>query len=450
MKKNIFIFMLIIMLLCSACTDSRNKETDTRIQEENETRTSIQEEAGETFDDYQILNGNLLGKEFLNWPGEKLIQKGAWAYAEEIREGFVPVFNESIRFPEELVVVLEEILYDSGHIDVWTDENFFYTPMEKWKDNVDTLDAKDYADCYPDLYKAFRFLTDGKKEYYVFENSDGGTNGASHVCVVEYRENEFIEINEFAVESCWASDVICYEGEFYYVFIQNNYNLKIWDGIRIYKLLGTQYDNLEIRYLPEQFIWKRLYYNGSKGDEVNSEIEAHLDILKEEIMPGGYIDNGTFWGMEVYYGDEEIVPDLKIDSSNSVQRPYEPIYKIDLANCSLPVYLWKTEYTPSNARTSEYLKIKFFYYDEKEQAYVELENLCKEEGLSGHINLVQMWFREIGGEIYTFRMYHAGDYNYMLNIVLLEGDNVTQIRSDIVIPQRHFVLTEGEVCNPDS
>lgn len=79
---------------------------------------------------------------------------------------------------------------------------------------------------------------------------------------------------------------------------------------------------------------------------------------------------------------------------------------------------------------------------------MELENLCTEAGLSGEINLVQMWFREIGGKIYTFRMYDVGDYNYMLNIVLLEGDHVTQIRSYIVIPQRHFVLTEGKVFYP--
>lgn len=240
------------------------------------------------------------------------------------------------------------------------------------------------------------------------------------------------------------------EGEFYYVFIQNNYLLKIWDGIRIYKLLGTEYDNLEIRYLPEQYIWRCLYYNYNEsiGDEVNAEIEAHLDKLQEEIMPGGYVDDGTSGGMKVYYGDEEAVPDLEIESSNSAWHSYGPIYKIDLANCGLPVYLWKAEYTPSNTWTIEHLKTKFFYYDEKKQTFVELENLCTKAGLSGEINLVQMWFREIGGKIYTFRMYDVGDYNYMLNIVLLEGDHVTQIRSYIVIPQRHFVLTEGKVFYP--
>lgn len=174
MRRSIFILMPIVMLLCSACTDSGNIETEASIEEE-EIETSIQEETDEAFDDYQILNANL--------PGKELIQKGALAYAEEIKGEFVPVFDEGIRFPKELLTVLERILFDSGHISIWTDESFFYTPLEKWKDNVETLDAKDYKDYYPKVYGAFRFSPDGKKEYYVFKIDDGGTNGASSVCV---------------------------------------------------------------------------------------------------------------------------------------------------------------------------------------------------------------------------------------------------------------------------
>lgn len=177
MRRSIFILMPIVVLLCGACTDSGDIKTETSIQEEEieasiqeeELDTSIQEETDEAFDDYQILNANLLGKEFSEWPGEELIQKGALAYAEEIKGEFVPAFDEGIHFPEELVAVLEKILFDSGHIDIWTDESFFYTPLKKWKDNVETLDAKDYKDYYPEVYGAFRFSTDGKKEYYVLK-----------------------------------------------------------------------------------------------------------------------------------------------------------------------------------------------------------------------------------------------------------------------------------------
>lgn len=298
--------------------------------------------------------------------------------------------------------------------------------------------------------KIFRFSLEGNKSYYVFEYSQGGSNGACSICVTEYTENEFNVINEFEIQNEGQGKVICYEGEFYYVFIQYNYNLKACDGIRIHKLIGAQYENLLIRYLPKQFIWKCLYYGISKvDDEVDMNIDIYIDIIKEELTSGGYIDDGRLKnGMSVYYGDEEILPDMVIDSSSVVLGAYDPITKIDLANCSLPVFLWKTEYVPSNTGTCEYLKIKFFYYDENKQAFLELEELS-EEDWSNHINLVQMWFKEICGEVYTFRLYYINDYNYMLNVVRIEKNEMTQIRNFIVIPQREFVLTEGEIFVTD-
>ena len=60
------------------------------------------------------------------------------------------------------------------------------------------------------------------------------------------------------------------------------------------------------------------------------------------------------------------------------------------------------------------------------------------------VKLVQMWFKEMEGKVYTFCLYHVSDYNYMLNVVRLEGNEVNRIRTDILSPRRHFVLTEGE------
>lgn len=72
---------------------------------------------------------------------------------------------------------------------------------------MEALDAEDYADFYPGIYGAFRFSPDGRREYYVFEADDGGTSGSQHVYVAEYREDGLVEINEFAVESCWAGHI---------------------------------------------------------------------------------------------------------------------------------------------------------------------------------------------------------------------------------------------------
>ena len=54
-----------------------------------------------------------------------------------------------------------------------------------------------------------------------------------------------------------------------------------------------------------------------------------------------------------------------------------------------------------------------------------------------------MWFKKIDGKVFTFRIYHVSDYNYVLNTVLVEGNHVMQVRNDIFSPQRKFVITEG-------
>jgi len=59
--------------------------------------------------------------------------------------------------------------------------------------------------------------------------------------------------------------------------------------------------------------------------------------------------------------------------------------------------------------------------------------------------LVQIWFKKIDGKVFTFILHHISDYNYMLNVMLIEEGVITIVRTDIISPQREFVLTEGEV-----
>ena len=52
---------------------------------------------------------------------------------------------------------------------------------------------------------------------------------------------------------------------------------------------------------------------------------------------------------------------------------------------------------------------------------------------------------EIDNKIVMFCVSHISDYNYALNVILLEGSSATQIRTDIFAPQRKFEITEGHV-----
>lgn len=56
--------------------------------------------------------------------------------------------------------------------------------------------------------------------------------------------------------------------------------------------------------------------------------------------------------------------------------------------------------------------------------------------------LVQMWFKRIGDKVYSFFLYHVEDYNYVLQTTLIEGVDIKLVRSDVLVPQRHFVISE--------
>lgn len=417
--------------------------------------------------EYEILNQKLLGKEFLQWAGKGLLERGACEYAREVKGEFVPVVEENSIFPEELVVMLEETLYQLDYAALEQPENPFC-------DTVRALGADEFAVQFEDMellfpklaaykeqlqgewreWKAYELLHElygipvhcfgifhfsmaEGQDNYVFAYEWGGTSGAASVLLTERVGDDFVYISEFDLQNYKTGCVIQYEEKFYYVYLQNNGALAVCDGIRIHRLESDpKQENLLIRYLPDLYIWKKyLYYNGKYSLEEEA-LDNYIEGIKAEITSEDYLDRGTKPdGVMCYCIGEEESPDIKADS-------YSTTYKMDIANCGLPVYFWKT--VTSYPSISEHLKIRFYYFDEESDSIVELERLAEDESPHG-LNLIQMWFHEIDGKVYTFRIYHLSDYNYMLNVILLEGDQVTQISSEILLPQRKFVLTEGEV-----
>lgn len=444
-----------IMIFCSACSAMSGKT------ERTENNKIEQPSVGEA---YELLNQKLLGKEFLQWTGEGLLKRGACEYAREVKGEFVPAVEKNSVFPEELVVMLEETLYHLDYVVLEQPENPFY-------DTVHALEAAEFAvrfedmellfpklaaykeqlqgewkayELLPELYGIpkhcfgiFHFSMAEGQDNYVFVYDWGGTSGAASVLLTERVGDDFVYISEFDLQNYKTGCVIQYEGEFYYVYLQSNGTLAVCDGIRIHRLESDpEQENLLLRYLPEEYVWKKyLYYNGKYSSQEDA-LDNYIEEIKAEITSEDYLDRGMNPnGVTCYCIGEEESPDIKAD-------PYSTTYKMDIANCGLPVYFWKTvTYYPS---ISEHLKIHFYYFDEESDSVVELEQLAEDEYPHG-LNLLQMWFHEIDGKVYTFRIYHLSDYNYMLNVILLEGDQVTQICSEILLPQRKFVVTEGEV-----
>jgi len=114
--------------------------------------------------------------------------------------------------------------------------------------------------------------------------------------------NKFIKISGFEEQNNGYGQIIQYEDEYYYVFLQLNYNLKIYDGIRLYKIgANTETENILIQYIPEEYIWKNIYTAESNS---NAQLDRYLEAIKQEITSKQYLEVGAGEDIKVFYGDE--------------------------------------------------------------------------------------------------------------------------------------------------
>lgn len=439
---------------------------------ENTTSTEIAETEQNTIaSKYQILDTELLGGELPEITGSDLLESGTNEYLGRNTSSEEPVTTSGAGtdsdFPEELIRMTEMLLRascngDTEELETAYEELVNTYGAAKYAMDIEELcllfpklrDAQEppanLEDAYrmlPELYllpqhliRIFRITGSDGQEQYVFEYGTGGSNGGDRVSVNDYIDGEFVPVSEFETQNEGMGRVIKYENAYYYTYLSCNYNLKEYDGVRLHKLDSQpETQNLLIRYLPKEYIWRRLYFNGGVTSEIRESIEEYLQKTGTEFMTAQYLDCGK-GTVDEYYGDEK--------KAEKVLETGESVYMADIANCGLPVYMSKSEYEPSNMSMSEYLKIRFYYFDPEEDVFVKMENLSMEEYEPG-IRLMQLWVKEFEDGIYTFRVYHVSDYSYLLNIIKLDEDRVTNIATYALLPEKEFVLAEGEVLNLD-
>ena len=416
---------------------------------------------------FQLLNKNLLDLEYegardMVIPSrEEIIQ-----YGLEVKGEFIPTAHEEGIFPYELILKVEQSIYQSlnEHIGKYmftdgVDENNPYEQLkrelggEKFALDLDRVyelfpelrsqeqEIEDEFDAYKlitgkeDCYGIFHIPRELGEDYYLIAIKNGGSNGAVTIQLAYRGEDGFETISKFENPNAGFGSVIEYEGEVYYIYLHRNYNMKNFDGFVLHKLgERAKEETLNICYWPKKYVWKNYYRL-----ETNKELEDYIEGIKEEITSDEYLENGSAEDISVYFGKESHDPDFPLTDR------WERYRKIDLANIGIPVHMRKSNFIPSNYWNSWHLKTRFFIEDPINENIRELDKMRIEESSFG--GLVQMWFEEIGGKVLTFQIYHYTDYSYMLHVLLVEGDKVTQVRTDIFSPERSFIVTEGEIFN---
>lgn len=491
MKRNIIKKYLVIavMMIClfllagikmgkaeEEIEQGKDIEQEEKIEQEHNStyieNTDLEKTEKSDFEEtYDILNRDLFGNDTLiPWFDDEAKQE-IEDYAESVKGDLIEVWEEDSIIPQGLVIELENMIYQSLNRSMdkasWEEvqQGIYFKTMqelgeEKWHPdmeemkilfpelNDDGLELDSVYDAYRAAcgieycYDLFHVPTPDRDDYLLAIDS-GGSAGNCYLSLAELVDHKFVPISEFETKNAGYGCVIQYEDEFYYIFLENNYCLKIYDGVRVYKLgENMAYENLQIEHLPYAFVWKNLY-NTPEGRKWDRYIES----IQEEITSNVYLDNGTDgWEWRVYFGDEEEVTEAFIVPENEKGYADNTYHQIDFTNTGIPIYMRKSNFLPSDRNSTWHLKSLFYLRNPQDDSIVTLQNMELKDSAPDRRSprLVQMWFKRMEGKVYTFCLYHVSDYNYMLNIVRFEGNEVNRIRTDILSPQRQFVLTEGE------
>ncbi len=488
-KRWLRIFSMVLFGSILMIQAGRDEKLNGNIQEEaagpegenlvGETEETEQECA---LEGYQVFDSNLLGSEFLS---QAIVDRAAEDIGKE-KEEFVPVVCENSSFPEGLVVKIEEVLHRIKDplsraycaIEIKMEEEVFqrikgdsvYDAMvEEFglkdyeltdKEELDRLFPKaapvyygqeTYKDVYQwisryydipeDVASIYRMELMHGKDNYLFVSYGIGFQ-KSRIRLTERIGDEFRTIYEFDIaDENFLTGVTRYEDKFYFIAENEDANVVGESGITIYRLGYDSFgDSIRIRYQPEEYAVESY---DSDSEELQPLIEGgYIDKVLQDFSSGKYLHEGNRQdGAEIYYGDEERVFERESEGS-----AYE-MYRMDIANCGCPVYLCKDMYLPQeDGGGIKYLDVDYFYLDNEKNYFRKLEKLSIPIWAYGEVGfLVQIWFKEMAGKVYTFRVYNLSNYNYLMNIALVEGDKVTSVGTYFLWPKKQFVLEERQV-----
>lgn len=232
----------------------------------------------------------------------------------------------------------------------------------------------------------------------------------------------------------WNDYVVPYEGEFYLVDGNYNFYSKYVDTIYLHRLTseGISEDATEVELSPVSYVWT----DGYKSDDAALEqIDRYVEEIGEELMDVSPINDDV----EVYTGCEELVTDAVLQQRLLWSYDW---YQVDYDNDGRLEYLARHYWYPSNYTTLGLLTERYRMDGITVQLYESWEPECPYS--SYDYELIQLWYQEFDGKIYTFQLFLTEGYNYYLSVSLVEGSQVSWIASYYVTPRCEWQL---ETCH---
>ncbi len=408
---------------------------------------------------YELLNVEEMYEQLYMAPTDAIHEQ---ALEMDQNDVYVEVAYDCAYIPQELILAVEEYLCK---ISKSGDGSYFYASDEfevlgaRFGSDELALSLEQIYEAFPavyerrgeieDIYDAYEilaqeqgifdcsgvycYLQDGQEQYVFVCPSDG-------YCMVRLgkrMDGEVIVTDEFNTRNTGYGRVIVYQDDYYYMYMQYNENFQCYDGVQIHHLgESPKTETITVRYVPKRYGWTTIYEN---EECTETAVWEYLYQMQVELLNDEYLEMGAgSGGLTIYIGDEELVPDFPEELVN-VGGVY--VYQIDMTNNDIPIYVKKRRIGPGDCVRS--LVMHYYVECSGEEGFQEMEVLSTfGYGGVGQDELIQMWFKEIDGTVYTFQVYHIDHYSYLLNALLIQEDQVTVIGQTIATPTREFELIE--------
>ena len=358
------------------------------------------------------------------------IDKKTDRLAEKVQGDFVAVNYKHKDIPNGLIVLAEKALF-YNNIDLLNlGSSSFEISSADFYDVFGQYTGFDNKEEF-DRYVAHIYQYDlDNSTYYISVVDSGGT--ARFVDINLYKKSN----GELTVLNNWVSldinaRVIMYNHALYFIESSYNYYSKYTDTIYIYRLGPEQIkDYVTIELQPNHFEWEDIYSNHLSYEK---SISSYVDSIKSDLMDKSPINDN----IQVYMGDEnnKFSKD-KLLRLKSVGGNYE-YNEIDFNNDGEPEYFDRRFWFPSTS-TILYLMNNVYRFTDKRT--ITINGDFDRDGST----LIQLWFKEIDGKVFTFRLFLNDGYNYCLNVSLIENTNITQVQSYLIVPKNGFNISTQE------
>ena len=350
--------------------------------------------------------------------------------AKKVQGDFVAVNYKHKDIPNSLIVIAEKALfYDNIDLQSLSTSSFetskddFYDKFGQFTWYYDKEEFERY------VAHIYQYKLDNTT-YYISVADSGGT--ARFVDINLYKESEGV----LTVLDTWHcldinARVIEFNHALYFIESSYNYYSKYTDTINIYKLEPEQIkDYVTIELQPNRFEWEEVFNNHQSYEK---SISSYVDSIKNDLMDKSPINDN----IQVYHGDEtnKYNEDKRL-RLKSVGGDFD-YYEIDFNNDGAPEYIEKRFWFPSNY-TRLHLINNFYRFTDKRT--ISINGGIERESST----LIQLWFKEIEGKVFTFRLFLNDKYNYFLNVSLVGNTNITQVQSYIIVPKKEFNIRTQE------